>query len=146
MACPLLADAANLGAIIRSAAALGAAGVLVPHEAGADVYSRKSIRASSGAVFRLPVFESADLAEDLRKLRRSDYTVMGTSLSEGSTPLSEAPEFSNAVILFGPENGGLCETWEKLCDVKLTIPMSDGIDSLNVAASAAIVLYELLKG
>ncbi|MEM7386101.1 MAG: TrmH family RNA methyltransferase [Verrucomicrobiota bacterium] len=69
VACPELADSANLGAIIRSAAALGASGILLPKSRGADVYSRKAIRASSGAVFRLPVHQSDDLFQRISDLR-----------------------------------------------------------------------------
>ena len=144
VACPALADAANLGAIVRSAAALGAAGILVPHRSGADIYARKSIRASSGAVFRLPVFESEQLDTDLESLRESGYLIMGTSLSGATIPVSEAPDITNGVILFGPEDGGLSSRWRDLCDLNLTIPMSNEVDSLNVAASAAIILYELV--
>ena len=145
IACPELADPANLGAIIRTGAALGAAGIIVPHGHGADVYARKSIRASSGAVFRLPIHESENLAADLGELKARNFMVMGTSLQTDSIPLREAPTYQDGVILFGREKDGLATKWQNLCDVTLKIPMKNGLDSLNVAASAAIVLYECLE-
>lgn len=146
VACPCLADEFNLGAIIRSAAALGASALLVPKNSGADVYSRKSIRSSSGAVFRLPVFECTNLLADIGVLKECGFSILATSLDEDSLSLQDLPSIEDAVVLFGPEKGGLGGDWLDLCDVKLKIPMAGGMDSLNVAASAAIVLYQLSIG
>ena len=145
VACPELADAANLGVIVRTAAALGSAGVLVASGRGADIFSRKSIRASSGAVFRLPVWECPDLESDLRTFRKEGFFLMGSAIGEESTFLSEAPKPTKGIILFGPEQGGLGEKWLDLCQARICIPMKNKVDSLNVAASAAIVLHELMK-
>ncbi|MDF1755673.1 MAG: RNA methyltransferase [Verrucomicrobiales bacterium] len=143
--CPEIADESNLGAIIRTAAALGASGMVLQKDRGADVYSRKAIRTSSGAVFRFPVYEVADLESEIRQLKKSEFTVLATALRNESVALHEVPLRRNTLVMFGPEKDGLSETWLKLCDTTVEIPMANGMDSLNVAASAAIVLYQLLR-
>lgn len=146
IALPELADESNLGSIVRTAAALGAAGVLLPLDRGADPYSRKSIRHSSGAVFRLPVYQSLHLKGDLKRFGEASFTIIGLALTPDSLPLHrlELGDRARAVVLFGPERGGLSKSWLDLCDRKLIIPMAGGVDSLNVAACAAITLHELL--
>jgi tRNA G18 (ribose-2'-O)-methylase SpoU len=145
VACPELADESNLGAIVRTAAALGAAGILLSSRKGADVFSRKSIRASSGAVFRLPICECVDLEKKISGLKGDGFFILGTSPGADCISLHEVPQLTKAVVVFGPEKNGLSRDWLDLCDLRIQIPMSSGMDSLNVAASAAIVLYWLLQ-
>lgn len=147
VALPELADESNLGSIIRTAAALGAAGILLSLNRGADPYSRKSIRHSSGAVFRLPVYQSLNLEHDLERFSEASFAILGLALTPESLPLHRLGpgDRAKSVVLFGPEKGGLPQNWLDLCDRKLIIPMADGVDSLNVAACAAITLHELLR-
>ncbi|MEM9478118.1 MAG: RNA methyltransferase [Verrucomicrobiota bacterium] len=141
--CVHLADASNLGAIVRSAAALGLDGVLVPAGAGTDPFSRKSIRASSGAAFRLPVLECLDLQSDLSALREK-ATVIASTLSEDSVSVAEMEIPSGLrFILLGSEKDGLPSDWLDLATMKVKIPVGNGIDSLNVAAAAAILFFLL---
>jgi len=138
-----LADPGNLGTIIRTAAAFGADGVLLESGKGADVYSRKSIRASATAVFRLPVFEVPDLGSALARFREEGGVVLGTSLGEGATPLPQVKVGKKTVILLGAEKDGLTSELEAACDELIYLPIKSGMDSLNVTATASIVLYEL---
>lgn len=146
VACIELADASNLGSIIRSAAALGAGGILLEGK-GTDVFSRKAIRASSGAVFRLPIHSFPSLQDAVQSLREhDDYEVLGSAIhSERARPMTEFSQLdeNKRIVLFGSEADGLAEGWLKLCDSIFEIPMSNDVDSLNVAASAAIALYQL---
>lgn len=147
VALPELADESNIGAIVRTAAALGAAGVLLSLNRGADPYSRKSIRHSSGAVFRLPIYQSSHLEDDLEEFGKASFAILGLALTPESLPIHrlEPRNRAKSVVLFGPEKGGLSQRWLDLCERKLIIPMTGGVDSLNVAACAAIILHELLR-
>lgn len=138
-----LADGGNLGTIIRTAAAFGADGVLIELGKGADIYSRKCIRASATAIFRLPVFEVPSVPKAMDKFREFKGMVLGASLSDGAGgfPIKKIP--SKCAVLLGAEKDGLTRDLESSCDELIRLPISHDIDSLNVAATASIVLYEL---
>lgn len=141
--CPLLADASNLGAIVRSAAVLGIEAVLVPENTGADPFCRKAIRASSGEVFRLPVLECRNLKEDMKTLKIRN-AVIGSTLDASAQPIQNyrVPDGAKYLLL-GSEASGLGDDWTDLCTEFIRIPMADGHDSLNVAAAAAILFYSM---
>ena len=140
---PEIADPGNLGTIIRNTAALGGAGVLLGK--GTSPFNAKAIRASAGNLFRLPVRRSPDLLEELADLK-STHTLLGTSLSSNSVPVGELSSIpGKTALLLGPEDFGLSEPIESLCDNLVHLPMSRGTDSLNVASASAIFLYELRK-
>ena len=142
--CPELADASNLGAIIRCAAAFGAAGVAVERGRGASPYARKAIRASSGTVFRTRVWETPTLLADVRALRKDGWQVVGTALDPRAVPLWEAGYSGKTLLVLGGEGSGLGAEWMDTCDILATLPMAAGVDSMNVATSAAVALYEFL--
>lgn len=142
IACPEIADESNLGSIVRNAAAFGAI-VVVQANHGADIFSRKAIRSSAGTVFRIPVFESPDLFADVSKMREAGFTIIGTSLEDNARNLREVAPPKNYVCLLGSEGAGLDAHWLDACDIRVTIPMASGVNSLNVASSSAILLYEL---
>lgn len=140
---PEIADPGNLGTIIRNTAALGGSGVLIAK--GASPYNAKAIRASAGNLFRLPVRKSPDLRTDLAQLKTT-HTLIGTSLSQGSIPLSRLSfESAPPALLLGPEDFGLAPEIESLCDHLVHLPMSRSVDSLNVASASAIFLHEIRK-
>lgn len=142
--CPELADASNLGAIIRCSAAFGAAGVAVEKGKGASPYARKAIRASSGTVFRTRVWESPELLADVHALQKEGWQVIGTALDPRAVPLWEAAHFGKTLLVLGGEGSGLGAEWMDTCDILATLPMAAGVDSMNVATSAAVALYEFL--
>jgi TrmH family RNA methyltransferase len=125
-------DPGNVGAICRTAAAAGAPAVVVL--AGtADPYGAKAVRASAGNVFRLKVAHAA--WSDLAGL--DGY---GASAA-GGAPLAEAPIESAGMIVLGSEAHGLSRK-----DLKLvTVPLTEGVESLNVAAAAALILFEVRR-
>ena len=140
LVCPAVQDPTNLGSIIRTAAALGCAGVVLGRKC-ADPFSRRVLRVSMGAALHLPVVESDNLAEDLLALRRAKYELAGTVIDAPAEPLATFRPPPRLALLLGSEGHGLAPEWLAHCDRRLTIPMRLGIDSLNVAVAAAIVLY-----
>jgi tRNA G18 (ribose-2'-O)-methylase SpoU len=136
-----LSDHTNLGAIFRSAAALGVDAVVLTPRAADPLY-RRAIRTSMGAVFsipwtRVPWFEGPDL------LREAGLTLLALTPGPDAVDLRrlEAPE--RAALAIGNEGDGLSDRWLRAADVRVRIPMREGIDSLNAAAAAAVAFYAL---
>ena len=126
----------NLGALARTAAAAGA-DALVVAEATADPWNPNAIRASTGAVFALPVVE-AKLAEV--KALRGDLVATTT---DAETTYTDADLTSPLTIAVGAEDKGLPKSWLDVADRRITIPLAAGAtDSLNAATAAAVVLFE----
>lgn len=140
--CPRLANAANAGAILRNSAALGADAVIFGEE-GVSPFDRKSVRASSGALFRLPV-RVADAGQVLRGLKAGGFRIFG---ADGGPQAEELPGrqvgAGPLALVIGSEDEGLGGFWSAACDELLRIPMSAGVDSLNAAAASALLLWEL---
>lgn len=133
----------NMGSIVRISAAFGVDGVIIGPES-VDPFYRLAIRVSMGNCFRLPIVRSDDLKRDLTTIRdRWGVELCATVLDESAEPLRGAGRTGRIGILFGSEGYGLDPTWVALCSRRLTIPMRQGTDSLNVAVAAAIFLYEL---
>ncbi|MBK1827453.1 RNA methyltransferase [Haloferula rosea] len=142
--CPRLSDPSNVGAIIRNAAALGAAAVILGSE-GASPFERKAVRASSGALFRVPV-RVADSGQVLRCLKAGGFRLIGTSGHKNATALTQLDGVEGRVALvIGSEAEGLGSFWEKACDCLTRIPMESGMDSMNAAAASAVCLWELQR-
>lgn len=143
---PLLYNAENLGLIIRTAAALGAGGVLVGPR-GVDPYSRRVVRVSMGAVLSLPLVQSANLSADLAHLRRkAGFELIATVLDDRAVPLADYRRAERVAVLLGSEPEGLEPAVLEMCDRLVTIPMHHGTNSLNVAVAAGVVLYQLTGG
>ncbi|MEM7576424.1 MAG: RNA methyltransferase [Planctomycetota bacterium] len=138
---PEITNVDNLGLIVRIAAGLGA-DALVLGPRCADPWYRRAVRLSMGTIFKLPIVRSDDLLVDLHALRETHgYTTIGTALRDDATPLHQAARPEKCAILLGPEGDGLHEEHLAACDHVVTIPMHAGVDSLNVAVAAGIVLH-----
>lgn len=137
-------DPRNVGAILRSAAAFGAAAVVLqdrhaPPETGALA------RAASGALEVVPVVREVNLARAIRHLQDRGAWVMGLA-GEAKRTLSEAkPIDRRAALVLGAEGGGLRRLQRETCDELVRLPMASGIESLNVSAAAAVALYEIAR-
>ena len=136
-------DHTNLGAIFRSAAALGVDAVVLTPRAADPLY-RRAIRTSMGAVFsipwtRVPWFEGPDL------LRDAGFTLLALTPAGGSLDLRDvdASALERAALAIGNEGDGLSERWLGAADLRVRIPMREGIDSLNAAAAAAVAFFAL---
>jgi len=133
-------DPANVGAILRTAAAFGVRRVVLD-QACADPWSPKALRAGMGGHFALQVYETRDL---LGALDGFQGRVVCTVVREG-VPLSDAKLNGALAWVFGSEGAGLSKPVLERADTKVTIPIAQASDSLNVAASAAICLYEAYR-
>jgi tRNA G18 (ribose-2'-O)-methylase SpoU len=140
-----LTDVDNLGALARHAAAFGA-DALVLSPRCADPFYRKAIRVSLGAVFTLPVVRAQTWPADLDALRRDGVAVVGAVVEPGATPLAGFSPPARFALLLGAEGPGLSPAARERCDHLVTIPMSPGADSLNVATAGAIFLWALTTG
>lgn len=144
--CPEVQDPENLGAILRISSAFGVDGVLVGR-GSADPFSRRVLRVSMGASLRMPIRETADIAADLHQLRDTlAVELAATVLDQSAEPLSAATRLERFALLFGSEGHGLDPAIIALCNRRVTIPMTLGTDSLNVAVAAGIFLYHFCGG
>ena len=132
-------DPQNLGAITRSAAFLGATGILHLNRKAAPL-SPAASKASAGALERFPVALVGNLADALSRLQQAGYFVYGADASRGSTPYSVQPRQERLVVVLGNEGKGLRELTKKKCDSLIHIPGNMDTESLNVSNAAAILL------
>lgn len=139
-----LVDVDNLGAMARNAAALGADALLLSPRC-ADPFYRKAIRVSMGSVFHLPIVRAQQWPTDLRALKDRGFTLVAAVVGDDATPVHELPPPARFALVLGAEGPGLAAGTRKLCDVRVTIPMAAGADSLNVATAGAVLLHQLLR-
>lgn len=134
-----LTDPQNVGAIIRSAAAFGVSGVLLPEHRQAQV-TGTVVKVSAGMAFAVPLVSVGNVNTVLRDLKERGFWVYGL-VGSGDTLLPEERFTKPAVFVIGNEGRGIREKTEELCDFRLSIPIDPTCESLNAAASAAVVLY-----
>lgn len=133
-------DPGNVGSMLRTAAAAGAAQVwLTP--GCADLWSPKVLRAGMGAHFLLPAIERINVDTALATF---SGPLAVTTLGD-ATPLHDSPLKGSLVLALGSEGGGVSDSLLARADLRLRIPMAEGVESLNVAAAAAICLYEHVR-
>lgn len=132
----------NLGAIVRSADGSGATAVIACG-AGTDLYNPNAIRASLGTVFTVPCARP-EAAEAVRWLKETGTTIV-TATPGGDLPYTAVDFTGRRAIAVGAEDAGLSPAWLEAADRRVLIPMKGAADSLNVSATAAILLYEALR-
>jgi TrmH family RNA methyltransferase len=141
-----VADPGNAGTVIRSAEAVGGAGVVFCADA-VDPFGPKTVRAAAGSVFRLPVAEVADGAPTLgalMALRAAGRTLVATVAHGGPAP--DAVDLTRPLALvMGSEAHGLSAEVAAVLDEAVTIPMAGSVESLNVAVAASVVLFEVAR-
>ena len=138
--CQSLKDPGNLGTILRTADAVGAGGVILLDQS-CDPFSVEAVRASMGALFTQTVVQS-DGPDFFAWLRAGEGQLVGASLN--TTHDYQAVAYARPTFLFmGNEQSGLPPEYEAACDVLVKIPMTGKADSLNVAVSCAVLLYEV---
>lgn len=133
-------DPGNAGTVIRLADAMGADAVVLAGNS-VDPYNPKCLRASAGSIFSLPVVEAPDTAALISLLRAAGLSVLATTL-DGEVSLDDVSLAGPTAWLFGPEAHGLSPSVASLADARVSIPMAGSAESLNVAAAAAICLYQ----
>lgn len=132
----------NLGAILRTCDAAGADGLIVC-EGRTDVYNPNVIRASLGAVFTVPVI-SCENQEALDFCKAKKVLIFG-AFPEAKELYTKGDYRRSSAVILGSEHNGLTSFWSKNADAKVSIPMTGKVNSLNVATSAAIILYEAVR-
>lgn len=137
-------DPRNLGAIIRSAAAFGAQGVVVPERRAAGM-TAAAWKSSAGAAARIPVARATNLNRVLQDYAKAGFTVVGLA-GEGDTDIAEVPGADGPVLLVvGSEGEGLGRLVREHCDVLASIPIASQVESLNAGVATSIALYEISR-
>ena len=135
-------DPGNLGTIVRTADAVGAGAVLLLGES-CDPFSVEAVRASMGSIFAVKLIR-ASFEHLLRFKRARGASLIGASLN-GAALDAEARLGARAIVLMGNEQSGLSAEMEQACDLLVRLPMRGRADSLNLAAAAAVLLYDLWR-
>ena len=132
----------NLGAILRTADAAGIDALFVC-EPDFDLFNPNAIRASLGAIFTVPIFEMAS-ADAVAFLKKNNIPIYATYL-EAAKPLYECDLKKAAALVLGAEATGITLFWVEQADERIIIPMAGQVDSMNVSASAAVVMFEAVR-
>ena len=136
-----IVDHTNVGAIFRCGAAFGFDAVLLAPRCADPLY-RRSIKVAMGAVFALPWTRLPDWKDALPDLSRLGFTTVALTLADDAQPVHDAVAgLDRVALVLGSEGHGLSRHWEEAADRRATIPMSGEVDSLNVAAAAAVACY-----
>ena len=143
LVCDELSDPHNLGAVIRTADAAGAHGVIIPKRRSAGLTAIVA-KTSAGAVAHVPVARVPNLVSTLKELKDSGLWIFGTA-ADGNTSLYKADLKGPAAIVIGSEGQGMGRLVAENCDFIVSIPMFGKINSLNASASAAVLLYEAVR-
>lgn len=135
-------DPRNLGAIVRSAAAFGAQGVLIPERRSASM-SAAAWKTSAGAAARCPVAKATNLNRALKQFSDAGFTIIGLA-GESDLDITTAPGTDGPVVLVvGSEGEGLARLVREHCDALVSIPIASEVESLNASVAASIALYEI---
>lgn len=137
-------DPANLGAVIRTAEALGLNGLILSSGC-CDLYNPKVLRGSMGGVFRLPIAVVGDMADAVRELQDGGTDCWACVVDRDAEPLTRAAFGPNCVCLIGNEGGGLRPETAAACAHRVTIPMGGRAESLNASMAAGIVMWEMAR-
>jgi 23S rRNA (guanosine2251-2'-O)-methyltransferase len=133
-------DPHNVGAVIRSAAAFGIAGVLIPEHNQAPI-TGAVVKVSAGMAFRVPLVAIGNVNQTVRELKEAGFIIYGLA-GEGAQSIASQKFALPSVFILGNEGAGIREKTRELCDTLIAIPMHPRCESLNAAASASVALYQ----
>ena len=136
-------DPQNLGAIIRSAEALGIHGIILPKNRTSAI-NETVAKCSSGAIEYLPISWVTNLTRGIEQLKEAGFWIAGI-VPDGNTPCYQHKFDTPMVLVIGGEEKGIRPLLKKSCDVTLKIPMEGSLGSLNASAAAAVIFYETLR-
>lgn len=136
-------DPANLGAICRTAEALGMTGLLV--SGGCDKYNPKALRASMGALLRMKVLPVSAAATVLEQAQKAGMKTYASTPDSNATALSDVQFGKGSICVIGNEANGVTEDTMRVCGERITIPMAGRAESLNAGAAASILMWEMVK-
>lgn len=135
-------DPHNVGAILRSADAAGAGGVILCKHKGAGL-TPAAVKTSAGAAYSMPVAAVSSLSQALKKLKDNGYWVAGSDFDETSSDYRKGLYDRSLVLVIGNEGKGMSKSVKDACDFKVHIPMRGQVQSLNASVAAAILMYEI---
>ena len=136
-------DPRNLGAVIRSVAAFGGHGVVIPERRSASV-TAVAWRTSAGTAARLPVAKATNMTRALKQFQKEGYQVVGLDAG-GDHALDTYDGTTPVVVVVGSEGKGLSRLVSETCDTVMSIPMADNVESLNASVAAGVVLSEFAR-
>ncbi len=137
-------DPGNLGTVIRTAEALGLAGLLLS-DGCCDIYNQKVLRSSMGGVFRLPLWQVGNMAQAVASLQKQGMTAFACVVDSDATPVPAADMGAGSIAVIGNEGNGLRAETIAACAHRVTIPMAGRAESLNASMAAGIVLWEMTR-
>ncbi len=143
--CEDIANIDNIGMLFRNAAAFGVDGVLLSPSCHDPLY-RKSLRVSIGHALDVPFARSRDWAGDLADLARHGITLIAAAATKTAVAVDEVPPPRRVALVVGQEFDGVSRTTLDACDHVVRVPMSPGVDSLNVGVAAAVCLHRFSTG
>lgn len=144
IACENVADPANLGAISRTAEALGLNGMILLGHC-CDRLNPKALRASMGALMRLPVVSMADTVAAVQSMQANGMRVFASVVTPAATPIDSVSFADGDVVIIGNEANGITEATASISNECITIPIRGRAESFNAAAAAAILMWELAE-
>ncbi len=133
----------NLGAVIRTAEALGIDGIII--SGGCDIYNPKALRASMGSVFRMPVVLTDRLSEKIKEYNGIGISTYASVVSGEAQSLAQTDFSGGALTVIGNEGNGVSEEVQNACSGKITIVMKGRAESLNAAQASSIIMWEMTK-
>ncbi len=136
-------DPSNVGAIIRTAEALGIDGIVTYN--CCDIYNPKTLRASMGSVLRMNIIDTDSLELKLKSLRKSGFCVYSTVPDSNAVSITNIDFSSKAVCVIGNEANGVEDNIKAVCNECITIPMLGRAESLNAGVAASITMWEMLR-
>ena len=139
-----LVDHTNVGAIFRSATALGVDAILLSPRCADPLY-RRSVKVSMGSVFALPYARMTEWYDGLAIVRDAGFRVLALTLTDDAVDIDRVAISGRVALVLGSEGPGLSRRWELEADERVRMPMSRGVDSLNVAAAAAVACWVLTR-
>jgi len=133
-------DPHNVGAIIRSAAAFGMSGVLMPEHNQAPV-TGAVVKVSAGMAFRIPLVQIGNINQTVRDLKDAGFYIYGLAGEKGAKDITKMPFDAPTVFIIGNEGAGIRQKTREYCDELVAIPMHPKCESLNASVSAAVAMY-----
>jgi tRNA G18 (ribose-2'-O)-methylase SpoU len=137
-----ITNAENMGVIIRNCVCFGA-GALLVLPTSCDPYLRRSVRNSMGNIFQFPIAYIHETIREIQSLKKAGVTFIAAHPHATSSGIDTATFPDNCCIVFGAEGHGISPDVLSLCDAYVTIPMKEGVDSLNVASASAVILFHI---
>ncbi len=133
----------NLGAVIRTAEALGIDGIII--SGGCDIYNPKALRASMGSVFRMSVLTADSLSSVIEECKALGIRTFASVVSGEAADITKTDFSSGALVVIGNEGNGVSEEIKNACDETVTIVMKGRAESLNAAQASSIIMWEMTK-